>query len=530
MPLPAEYAEILARRFPQDASSPLPVRSPVSLADAVGAHVRPGMHLHLVASHSRTGALSRELMRQFWKKHPRFTLSSTGLVANQVLFVEGDLVETAICSFYGDTYPTPGPNPIVQRGVREGRVRIEKWSILTITQRAMAGALGVPFLPTRSIRGSSMETENIEAGTFFLVDDPARPGEHTGAVAPLTPDITLLHAQAADEHGNLLLTPPYGENVYASYAARLGVVATVEQVLPADVMRERYPAAVKIPGYRVLDFAVVPFGAHPTGLTNQGTPDLPTYADDYEFYRDVRQACRDANALADWVQRWVLDCETQETYLAQLGDDRLAELRRRAEPESWRDDIERLADFLDTSETCTPREMTAIVGARRLRQRIREEQYRTILAGVGVSNLAAWLATVFLADEGVRCTCMAEIGLYGYQPRPADPYIFNFHNLPTCEMLAGIDTIMGLAMGGAQTECIGVLGAGQVDKFGNINSTMLDDATYLVGSGGANDVASAAREVVVTAMQGKNRFVDNVPFITSPGRAVRTLVTDPEKK
>jgi acyl CoA:acetate/3-ketoacid CoA transferase beta subunit len=59
-----------------------------------------------------------------------------------------------------------------------------------------------------------------------------------------------------------------------------------------------------------------------------------------------------------------------------------------------------------------------------------------------------------------------------------------------------------------------------------VNTTKVTESgPYLVGSGGANDVASSASEVVVTLEQSKSRFVDQVPYITSPGNKVSTVVS-----
>ena len=80
-------------------------------------------------------------------------------------------------------------------------------------------------------------------------------------------------------------------------------------------------------------------------------------------------------------------------------------------------------------------------------------------------------------------------------------------------------------MSGATGRCIGVLGGGQVDRFGNINSTKVSEDVYLTGSGGANDVASGAREVVLVMQQSQRRFLDKLPYITAPGAKVRMLVS-----
>jgi acyl CoA:acetate/3-ketoacid CoA transferase beta subunit len=86
--------------------------------------------------------------------------------------------------------------------------------------------------------------------------------------------------------------------------------------------------------------------------------------------------------------------------------------------------------------------------------------------------------------------------------------------------------MLGVFVGGPTNQCIGVLAAGQVDKFGNANSTLIPGVTYLVGSGGANDIATNNRETIVVINSGKARLVEKVPYITFPGKNVKTLVTD----
>ena len=93
-------------------------------------------------------------------------------------------------------------------------------------------------------------------------------------------------------------------------------------------------------------------------------------------------------------------------------------------------------------------------------------------------------------------------------------------------MLTDILHVMGIFMGGRHNQCLGSLAAGQIDKHGNINSTIIPGVTYITGSGGANDITSSAREVVVCLEQSPRRFVDKVPYITAPGRTVRTVVSD----
>ncbi len=496
----------------------------ISLSEAIKKYIKPGMTIHMGISHCRPNAAGDEIVRQFRGKKPKFTLVMLGLVANQIAWVHQRLLKKVISTFCGDPYPTPGPNPIIGKAYREGSLEFEHWSILTLPLRLMAGAMGVPWMPTRSIAGSSMADENHES--FAVIDDPSGDGNKLGMVGALVPDVSIIHGWCADRAGNVLLTPPYGENVFGALAARAGILVTVEKIVSTDFIRKHAPL-VKIPGHAVKSVSVVPMGAHPSGLTNLGVPELPAYAEDYDFLEKMRDACRDEKSYEEWLQYWILDCAEREKYLEKLGHDRIFYLRGKADAESWRDEIRNRSPNLSTSKESNRAERMITVASRYIAQSIKKKGHKTILAGVGASNLAAWLASISCKDENIEVECMAEVGFYGYLPRPSDPYIFNHRNLHTCKIVSGIDTIMGILMGGAQNRCIGVLGAAQVDMHGNVNSTCIPSSKmFIVGSGGANDVASAASEVVVCLEQTKHRLVEKVPYITSPGDKVSTIVTD----
>ena len=135
----------------------------------------------------------------------------------------------------------------------------------------------------------------------------------------------------------------------------------------------------------------------------------------------------------------------------------------------------------------------------------------------------------YRAEKGASLTVdlMAEVGFFGYTPVPGDPFIFSFRNIPTSTMLTDAVTVLGSLVGEAGDLCIGVLGAGQVDRYGNVNSTCIPEMKlWLVGSGGACDVATGARELIVTIPMNKLRCVDKVSYVTAPGERVKAVVTD----
>jgi acyl CoA:acetate/3-ketoacid CoA transferase alpha subunit len=130
------------------------------LGAAVEEFVRPGMHLHIGHIYARPCAAYRELARRFWGRDPGFTISSLGFTGDMNSIFCAGIVKKAIATFFGDSYPMPGPNPVFQAAYRDGTVQMENWTILTFSLRLLAGALGFEWIPATSLFGTSMEEDN----------------------------------------------------------------------------------------------------------------------------------------------------------------------------------------------------------------------------------------------------------------------------------------------------------------------------------------------------------------------------------
>ena len=91
-------------------------------------------------------------------------------------------------------------------------------------------------------------------------------------------------------------------------------------------------------------------------------------------------------------------------------------------------------------------------------------------------------------------------------------------------MLTDTITTHGVFVGGQNSQCLSILGAGQVDKYANINSSRTSDGDFLVGTGGANDAANA-NEVILVLHQSKKRFVETLPYITARGDKVTKVIS-----
>jgi coenzyme A transferase len=360
-----------------------------------------------------------------------------------------------------------------------------------------------------------------------VTDDPfqAEGGSRIGLVRALVPDVALFHAWAADRAGNVLTAAPLNENFYAAMAARGGAIVSVEKIVSTDFIRRHAPL-VRLPGQYVAAVVEAPYGGHPGGMYGMNVPELEGYAEDPDFIVELRRAFRTAEGAAAWIRQWILDVPDQDAYVARLGYRRLMEIKGRAHTDAWRAELDGLAGDLPSDDRIGAGERMVVAAARVLAEKVRTRGYRSFLAGVGNSNLAAWLAAYELKAAGQEVEVMAETGMVGYLPRPAEPFVFSFRNFPSSKMLTDILHVMGIFMGGAQNRCLGSLAAGQIDKHGSVNSTMVPGRQYITGSGGANDIASSAREVVVTLAQSPRRFVDKVPYVTAPGRRVSTVVSD----
>jgi glutaconate CoA-transferase subunit B len=163
--------------------------------------------------------------------------------------------------------------------------------------------------------------------------------------------------------------------------------------------------------------------------------------------------------------------------------------------------------------TWTPSELLAVMGSRQLRDDT------TVFAGVGVPLLAAALAQ---QRQAPRLTMVIEGGIIGPRIRPGRlPISTNeMRAAHRATMLPGITDTFLFAQRGFLD--YGFMGGAQIDQHGNINTSVIGDdywrpKTRLPGTGGANDIASLCREVIILTAHEKRRFVPRVDFVTSPG-------------
>lgn len=495
----------------------------MDLKTAVARHIHPGANIHIAVTHCCSYAAVLEIARRFHGSRPDFTLIMRGIRDTVIILLHMGLIKRVITAFSGNVYPWYGPNPVCQKAYAEKNVELEEWSILTFPLMLMAGALGVPAMPTNSLLGSSLAETNNQK--FTKIDDPFGTGRSMGLVKALNPDISIVHGAAADREGNTILTAPYSESLWGAKASKGGVLVTVEKIVSTEFIR-RHAHLVKLPAYMVKSVSEVSLGAHPGGVWHQGLQDFEPYGEDYKFMTEFNKACKDTGALDKWIENWVLNCPAFEDYRAKLGAERILSLKGSTHRDAWRFEEAEMREKISENPSANVTEQMVVIAARIIREKILKAGHRTMLAGAGTANLAAWLAKYQLKDQGHIVELMVELGYFGNSPRPSEPFLLNFGNFSTCKMLTETTDTLGVFTGGATNRCLGVLGAAQIDQFGNINSSWVSENMYVTGSGGANDVATGACETMMIMRQSKRRFLEKVPFITAPGSRISTLVSD----
>jgi hypothetical protein len=228
-----------------------------------------------------------------------------------------------------------------------------------------------------------------------------------------------------------------------------------------------------------------------------------SYGEDIGFWNAASEAAA-KGTFAEFADEWVLRPATHDDYLARLGTEHLTWLEGRSDPDSWRADAE--ASPVPDDPEFSRWERSAAFGAREVERVVVDVGADAVLAGAGAANLAAWVAVARARAGGSSVRLTAELGLWGYEPTPADPYIFNHRVFPGTPYLSDASSVLGMVIGGPGTRTVGCLGAAEVDRDGRLNSTELAGGRFLVGSGGANDVASRAEACVVVTLARPERL------------------------
>lgn len=214
-------------------------------------------------------------------------------------------------SAYNFRHATEVENP----GTPGERLKVFNMTNFTVALGLQAGALGVPFLPTRTAMGSDVPRGNH---FFYQIISPFEPKETLLAVRAIVPDVTIVHVQRADANGNAHCWGNFGVMIEAVRAAKK-VILCAEEIVPAEVIASD-PNRTVIPGFLISAVVECPFGAHPSPV--QGC-----YKRDDAFFQQYHAETKTQSDFQKWAQTWIHGPAGRDEYCRQLGSTRLAELQ-----------------------------------------------------------------------------------------------------------------------------------------------------------------------------------------------------------
>ncbi|MEJ2012637.1 MAG: CoA-transferase [Anaerolineales bacterium] len=282
----------------------------MSEAEAVRTFIHPGDYIgtELYGSVRCPMSLTREIVRQGIGD---LRLAGQGVLELDLLLAAG-LVKALDITYIGlEVY---GVSNALRREVESGRVeRCVEWSNAALAWRFKAAAMGVPFLPVRSMLGS----DTLKYSAAKVIECPFT-GEPLCLLPALILDVGLIHVHRADKYGNAQID---GISGFAAELARASrrLLISAEQIVPTEEIRAR-PEKTIIPYYLVDAVVEAPFGSHPGEMCY-------LYERDEPAIRAWVEASQESESARAYLQEYIHNLPDHAAYLERVGEARMQELQ-----------------------------------------------------------------------------------------------------------------------------------------------------------------------------------------------------------
>jgi glutaconate CoA-transferase subunit A len=202
-----------------------------------------------------------------------------------------------------------------RRVMESGTLAVTEWSNYTLAVRFKAAAMGLPFLPARSMLG----TDTFKHSAACEIQCPFT-GERLAAIPALYPDVAVIHVHESDRYGNCRIRGTTVADIDLARAAKR-LIITCERLIPNEEIR-RDPNQTLIPFFCVDAVCEVPFGSYPANMP-------------YEYFSDEAhlklwlEVERDLEKYEQFLNRYLFGVKDFWEYLQLCGGlPRLQELRR----------------------------------------------------------------------------------------------------------------------------------------------------------------------------------------------------------
>jgi glutaconate CoA-transferase subunit A len=198
-----------------------------------------------------------------------------------------------------------GLSPCARRYMQSGKVKLTEWTNYSLSARLRAGAMGVPFIPTRNLLG----TDTFEYSASMIIECPYT-GKKLALQPALYPDVAVIHVHESDVYGNVRVRGILkSDNDLARAAKR--VIVTCERLITNEEIR-RNPTETTFPYFLVDAVCEVPYGAYPGTMAYE-------YFSDEEHLREWLKVEEDPAAFREFLQKNIYDCKDHHEYINKNG-------------------------------------------------------------------------------------------------------------------------------------------------------------------------------------------------------------------
>ena len=265
------YAQLREETLARDRG----LREKVMSLEAAAQLVADGEHVALGGCH-----MSRTPMAMIWAliraRRKDLTISRSIASTESDLLLASGISRHIITSWFSQGLIW-GVSKVMRHYTENKLARFEEWSHMSMGLRYRAGAMGIPFMPSRSMLGSGVSEQ---LGADFKTLDCPFTGEKLVALPALNPDVALIHVQRCDPYGNAQIDGLQFMDIDLAMAARR-VILTTERIVTNDQIR-RTPDQTRIPFFTVEAVVEAPMGCAPHecyGLYEPFFSHLDEYAD-----------------------------------------------------------------------------------------------------------------------------------------------------------------------------------------------------------------------------------------------------------
>lgn len=208
-----------------------------------------------------------------------------------------------------------GLSPHARRVMESGEVEFTEWTNYALAVRFKAAAMGLPFLPSRSMLG----TDTFKYSGAKVITCPFT-GEKLNALPALYPDVAAIHVHEADRYGNSRIRGTTVADLDVARAAKR-LIITCERLIPNDEIRQD-PSRTAIPFYCVDAVCEVPYGSYPGNMPYE-------YFSDEVHLKQWMDAEKDVKTLNAFLDKYIYGVKDFADYLHLCGGlRRMQELRR----------------------------------------------------------------------------------------------------------------------------------------------------------------------------------------------------------